>query len=66
VNASDASASSQSNQIDLLDVMAVRIRALDFQIKIGRMVDAAEDQSFRRLLVDDNQRVSPGMRLKSV
>src|SRR5258708_33524325 len=50
----DASASSQSNNIDLFDIVAGRIRALAVQIEVGRTVDAAEGWLFLRLPVDDN------------
>src|SRR3954471_22957582 len=49
-----ASAALQSHQIVLLDIIAVRIRALAIQMEVGRTVDAAEGRFFPRLPVDDN------------
>src|SRR3954465_5362226 len=49
-----SSARLQSHQIVLLDVIAVRIRALAVQIEVGRTVDTANRGFFLRLPVDDN------------
>src|SRR4051794_13199252 len=47
--ANPASAALKSHQIALLDVIAVRIRALAVQIEVGRTENAAEGRFFLRL-----------------